>query len=31
VPYAAGELRLDGDASVMRCRPPAPDAPEGAW
>jgi mannose-6-phosphate isomerase len=31
VPHAAGATRLEGDVSVLRCRPPAPDAPEGAW
>jgi mannose-6-phosphate isomerase len=31
VPHAAEATRLEGDVSVLRCRPPAPDAPEGAW
>jgi mannose-6-phosphate isomerase len=31
VPHAAGATRLEGSVEVLRCRPPAPDAPEGAW
>jgi mannose-6-phosphate isomerase len=31
VPHAAGATRLEGSVKVLRCRPPAPDAPEGAW
>jgi mannose-6-phosphate isomerase len=31
VPHAAGATRLEGTVAVLRCRPPAPDAPEGAW
>jgi mannose-6-phosphate isomerase len=31
VPYGAGEVELGGDVTATRCRPPAPDAPEGAW
>jgi mannose-6-phosphate isomerase len=31
VPYAAGELKLDGDVETIRCRPPAPDSEEGAF
>jgi mannose-6-phosphate isomerase len=31
VPYAAGAGELRGDVSAIRSRPPAPDAPEGAW
>jgi len=31
VPYAAGAGELSGDVTVMRCRPPAPDAGEGRW
>jgi mannose-6-phosphate isomerase len=31
VPHASEATRLEGDVSVLRCRPPAPDAPEGAW
>jgi mannose-6-phosphate isomerase len=31
VPHAAGAARLEGNVTVLRCRPPAPDAPEGAW
>jgi mannose-6-phosphate isomerase len=31
VPHAAGATRLEGSVSVLGCRPPAPDAAEGAW
>jgi mannose-6-phosphate isomerase len=31
VPHAAGATRLEGNVAVLRCRPPAPDAKEGAW
>ena len=31
VPHAAGATRLEGSVAVLRCRPPAPDAREGAW
>jgi mannose-6-phosphate isomerase len=31
LPHAAGPLDLNGDVTVMRCRPPAADAPEGRW
>jgi mannose-6-phosphate isomerase len=31
VPYAAGAGELHGDVTALRCRPPAPDAPEGEW
>jgi mannose-6-phosphate isomerase len=31
VPHAAGAGELSGDVTVMRCRPPAPDAGEGRW
>jgi mannose-6-phosphate isomerase len=31
VPYAAGELGLEGDVVAIRCRPPAPDSEEGEW
>jgi mannose-6-phosphate isomerase len=31
LPHAAGPTELTGDVTVMRCRPPAPDAPEGRW
>jgi mannose-6-phosphate isomerase len=31
VPHGAGATRLEGNVSLLRCRPPAPDAPEGAW
>jgi mannose-6-phosphate isomerase len=32
VPFAAGPTTLSGaDLDVIRCRPPASDAPEGAW
>ena len=31
VPHAAGAGELGGDVTVMRCRPPAPDAGEGRW
>jgi len=31
VPHAAGATQLEGSAEVLWCRPPAPDAPEGAW
>jgi mannose-6-phosphate isomerase len=31
IPYAAGELELTGDVEAIRCRPPAPTAPEGEW
>jgi mannose-6-phosphate isomerase len=31
IPYAAGAGELRGDVTVIRCRPPAPDAPEGEW
>jgi mannose-6-phosphate isomerase len=31
VPYAAGELQLQGDVEAIRCRPPAPDSEEGNW
>jgi mannose-6-phosphate isomerase len=29
LPHAAGAAELQGDVTVMRCRPPAPGAPEG--
>jgi mannose-6-phosphate isomerase len=31
IPHAAGPLELTGDAEAIRCRPPAPNAPEGEW
>jgi mannose-6-phosphate isomerase len=31
VPHAAGATQLEGSVEALRCRPPAPDAPEGAW
>jgi mannose-6-phosphate isomerase len=31
IPHAAGALELTGDAEAIRCRPPAPNAPEGEW
>jgi mannose-6-phosphate isomerase len=31
VPHAAGDVELSGDVTAIRCRPPAPDAPEGEW
>jgi mannose-6-phosphate isomerase len=31
VPYGAGEVDVVGDVTGLRCRPPAADAPEGAW
>jgi mannose-6-phosphate isomerase len=31
VPHAAGAAELRGDVTVIRCRPPAPDAGEGEW
>jgi mannose-6-phosphate isomerase len=31
VPHAAGAAQLEGSVEALRCRPPAPDAPEGAW
>jgi mannose-6-phosphate isomerase len=31
VPHAAGAGELRGDVTVLRCRPPAPDAPEREW
>ena len=31
VPHAAGATQLEGSVEILRCRPPAPDAPEGAW
>ena len=31
VPYAAGEGEVTGDVEAIRCRPAAPDAPEGRW
>jgi mannose-6-phosphate isomerase len=31
VPHGAGATRLEGNVAILRCRPPAPDAPEGAW
>jgi mannose-6-phosphate isomerase len=31
VPHGAGDVEVAGDATGIRCRPPAPDAPEGAW
>ena len=30
IPHAAGAWTLEGDAVAVACRPPAPDAPEGA-
>ena len=31
VPHAAGAVDVTGDVTAIRCRPPAPDAEEGAW
>jgi mannose-6-phosphate isomerase len=31
VPFAAGAGEVLGDVVALRCRPPAPDAPEGRW
>jgi mannose-6-phosphate isomerase len=31
VPYAAGELQLDGDVEAIRCRPPDPKSEEGEF
>ncbi len=31
VPHGAGSTRLNGDATVIRCRPPAPEAGSGRW
>lgn len=31
VPHSAGALAVTGSAAGIRCRPPAPDAPEGRW
>jgi mannose-6-phosphate isomerase len=31
VPHGAGDVEVVGDVTALRCRPPAPDAPEGAW
>jgi mannose-6-phosphate isomerase len=31
VPYAAGELQLQGDIEAIRCRPPAPESEEGEF
>jgi mannose-6-phosphate isomerase len=31
LPHAAAPAELRGDVTVMRCRPPAADAPEGRW
>jgi mannose-6-phosphate isomerase len=31
LPHAAGPAELEGDVTVMRCRPPDPRAPEGRW
>jgi mannose-6-phosphate isomerase len=31
LPYGAGPAELQGDVSGLRCRPPDPAAPEGAW
>ncbi len=31
VPHAAGSTTLEGDATVIRCLPPAPDAGAGRW
>jgi mannose-6-phosphate isomerase len=31
IPYAAGSVELSGDVEAIRCRPPDPEAPEGAW
>ncbi|MUH45245.1 MAG: phosphoheptose isomerase [Actinobacteria bacterium] len=30
IPFAAGDWRLDGEATAVACRPPAPDAPMDA-
>jgi hypothetical protein len=31
VPFAAGELQLQGDIEAIRCRPPAPESEEGEF
>jgi mannose-6-phosphate isomerase len=31
VPHAAGAVTLEGDLELLRCLPPAPDAPEPLW
>jgi mannose-6-phosphate isomerase len=31
IPHAAGALDLAGDVNAIRCRPPAPSSPDGAW
>jgi mannose-6-phosphate isomerase len=31
VPYAAGELQLEGDIEAIRCRPPDPNSEEGEF
>ena len=31
VPQAAGATLIEGDATIIRCRPPAPDAGDGQW
>jgi mannose-6-phosphate isomerase len=31
VPHAAGATVIEGDATIIRCRPPAPDVGAGRW
>jgi mannose-6-phosphate isomerase len=31
IPHGSGGTRLDGQATVIRCRPPAPEAGSGRW
>jgi mannose-6-phosphate isomerase len=31
VPHAAGAVVLEGNATIIRCRPPAPEAGDGRW